>query len=47
VAVVHCDVVVTERHVGTLLVEAGLDRKHGTVVLTDLARLAPILVAAA
>ncbi len=47
VAVVHCDVVVTERHVAALLIEAGLDRRNGTTVLTDVAKLAPILVAAA
>ena len=46
VAVVHCDVVVTERHVASLLREAGLDRRHDTRVLTDLAELAPVLVAA-
>jgi hypothetical protein len=47
VAVVHCDVVVTEKHMASVMVEAGLDTRHGTVVLTDLAALGPHLVAAA
>ena len=46
-AVVHCDVVVTERHMAGLLREAKLDARHETTVLTDLADLAPVLVAPA
>lgn len=46
-AVVHCDIVVTERHAASLLREARLDTRHGTVVLTDLADLAQYLVAVA
>lgn len=46
-AVVHCNVVVTERHVASLLREAKLDQRNSTVVLTDLAELSPILVRAA
>ncbi len=46
-AVVHCDVVVTERHAASILREAGLDTRHGTTILTDLADLARILVAVA
>ena len=47
VAVVHCDVVVTEKHMASVMVDAGLDTRHGTVILTDLAALAPHLVATA
>jgi hypothetical protein len=43
-AVVHCDVVVTERHVAGLMKEAKLDQRHSTVVLTDLAELSMVLV---
>lgn len=46
-AVVHCDVVVTERHAASIMREAGLDTRHSTVILTDLAGLAPHLVATA
>jgi hypothetical protein len=46
-AVVHCDVLVTERHVASLIRDAKLDERHGTVVLTDLADLAKVLVSAA
>jgi hypothetical protein len=46
-AIVHCDIVVTERHAASLLREAGLQTRHGTVILTDLADLAPHLVGAA
>ncbi len=46
IAVVHCDVVVTERHAAALLREARLDARHSTVVLTDLADLAGALIAA-
>jgi len=45
-AVVHCDVVVTERHVAALMREAKLDQRHATVVLTDLAQLSKVLVSA-
>jgi hypothetical protein len=41
-AVVHCDVVVTERHVAALMREAKLDHRHATVVLTDLAEASKI-----
>jgi hypothetical protein len=44
VAVVHCDVVVTERHVAGLMREAKLDQRHSTVILTDLAELSKVLV---
>lgn len=44
-AVVHCDVVVTERHMASLIRDAKLDVLHKTTVLTDLADLAPVLVA--
>ena len=47
VAVVHCDVVVTERHAAGLMREARLDQRHSTVILTDLAELAKVLVSAA
>ena len=47
VAVVHCDVVVTEKHMASVLIEAGLDTRHGTVVLTNLPALAPHLVTTA
>ncbi|HVA88176.1 MAG TPA: hypothetical protein VNF73_17870, partial [Candidatus Saccharimonadales bacterium] len=47
VAVVHADVVVTERHAASLLKGGGLDVRNGTTVLTDLADLGPILVRAA
>jgi hypothetical protein len=43
-AVVHCDVVVTERHVAALMREAKLDQRHSTAVLTDLAELSEVLV---
>jgi hypothetical protein len=43
-AVVHCDVVVTERHVAALMREAKLDQRHSTVVLTDLSDLSNVLV---
>jgi hypothetical protein len=46
-AIVHCDVVVTERHAASIMREAGLDSRHGTVLLTDLAELAQHLVTAA
>ncbi|MGC8489133.1 MAG: hypothetical protein ACP5QO_13095, partial [Clostridia bacterium] len=42
VAVVHCDVVVTERHWAALITRAGLDKLHRTVLWTqvnDLLRL--------
>jgi hypothetical protein len=38
---------VTERHADSILREAGLDARHGTTILTDLADLAEILVAVA
>jgi hypothetical protein len=44
VAVVHCDVVVIERHVAGLLRDAKLDQRHSTIVLTDLAELSKFLV---
>lgn len=44
VAVVYCDVVVTERLWVDLLRRASLDRKYATVVLADLRDLAPILM---
>jgi hypothetical protein len=46
VAVVHCDVVVTERHVAGLMRDAKLDQRHSTVILTDLADLSKVLVSA-
>jgi hypothetical protein len=46
-AVVHCDVVVTERHMAGLIHEAKLDVRHRTTVLTDLTDLGPALVAPA
>ncbi len=46
-AVVHCDVVVCERHVAALMTEAGLDKRHGTRILTDLADLVEVLVSSA
>ncbi len=44
-AVVYCDVVVTERHMAALMREAKLDVRHKTIVLTDLRDLAGVLVA--
>lgn len=44
-AVVHCDIVVTERHAASIMREAGLDTRNGTRILTDLADLGPILAA--
>lgn len=38
-AIVHCDVVVTERQWVSLIRRAGLDRRFGTIVLSDLAEL--------
>ncbi len=46
-AVVHCNVVVTERHVAGLMRDAKLDQRHSTVILTDLAELSRVLVSAA
>jgi hypothetical protein len=45
-AVVHCDVIVTERHAAGLMREAKLDQRHSTVILTDLAELSKVLVSA-
>ena len=38
-AVPYCDIVVTERHARAMLQEAGLDRRFGTVLLSDLRQL--------
>lgn len=46
VAVVHCDVIVTERHVAGLMREARLDERHSTVILTDLVELSKVRVSA-
>jgi hypothetical protein len=43
-AVVHCDVVVTERQWATLMRRAGLDVRYGTVVLNDLTDLPTYIV---
>jgi hypothetical protein len=44
VAVVHCDVVVTERHWRHLVRDAKLDIRHGTTVLDDVADLPAAIV---
>jgi hypothetical protein len=40
-AVVHCDIVVTERQWATLVIRAALDEKYQTIVLHDLEELPP------
>jgi hypothetical protein len=44
VAAVHCDVVVTERQWANRLTRAGVPRRHGTKVLSDLEDLTAVLV---
>lgn len=46
VAAVHCDVVVTERQWTNRLTRAGVPRRHGTVVLSDLTDLTDVLIGA-
>ena len=46
-AVVHCDVVVTERNWTALITLTGRGEKYGTTVIADIAELPPLLVAVA
>ncbi|HEX2057906.1 MAG TPA: hypothetical protein VHI71_06010 [Actinomycetota bacterium] len=43
-SIVHCDVVAIEKHWGAAVKRAGLDGKHGTMVVTDLASLPEALI---
>ncbi len=45
-AVAYCDVVVTERHRAHLLNAGGVAQRHGTIVLSDVADLIPMITAA-